>query len=188
MNKSEAAQILSYIKVAYPYYAVKLTTEDAKLAINLWASMFPDDPVADVGAAVKAYIASDTSGYAPAISQIKNILRRLASPEQELTAGEAWALVSKAAENGYYNSRKEFSKLPPIVQRALGGNHTILRDYSLMDVKTFESVIKSQFVREYNAIINRENEMLMLPPHVQKYFAQLREATKAKQIEGGSHD
>lgn len=184
MNKSEAAQILSYIKIAYPYYAAKLTTEDAKMAINLWESMFLDDPVSDVGAAVKAYIASDTTGYAPAISQIKDILRRMKSTEPELTAGEAWALVSKAAEDGYYNSRKEFAKLPHVVQRALGGNHQVLRDYSQMDVKTFESVIKSQFVREYNAVLDRENEMLMLPAHVKKYFAQLREATKAKQIGG----
>lgn len=129
-----------------------------------------NDEICAVAAAVKAYIATDTSGFAPAISQIKDRLRRMHASEKELTAGAAWALVSKAADDGYYNSYKQFQKLPETVRKALGGNHQILREYSLMDVRTFESVVKSQFIREYNAVIERENESAMLPEHIRSCF------------------
>lgn len=187
MNKQETAQILSYIKVAYPAYAAKMTQEDAAMAINLWHSMFADDDIRDVGGAVKAYICTDTSGFAPSIAQIKDMLRKLRADEQELTAGEAWELVSRAAEDGYYNSKKEFDKLPKIVQQALGGCHKILRDYSQMDIRTFETIIRSQFTKEYNTILDREKEMMMLPPQVKEYFRGLKEstATKMVQIEEG---
>lgn len=170
MNREETAKILGYIKIAYPAYASKLTMEDVKMTIGLWESMFRDDNANEVAAAVKAYIATDTSGFAPAISQIKDRLRRMHASEKELTAGAAWALVSKAADDGYYNSYKQFQKLPETVRKALGGNHQILREYSLMDVRTFESVVKSQFRREYNAVIERENESAMLPEHIRSCF------------------
>ncbi len=61
---------MTAIRVAYPnYYKNQAEISDA---INLWAEMLVDDESIFIGKAVKDYIKNDTSGFPPAIGQIRN--------------------------------------------------------------------------------------------------------------------
>lgn len=178
MTRKETANVLSVIKVAYPAFYAKITNADAHLTIDVWQGMFEQEDAAEVMLAVKSYIATDTRGYPPTVGQIKGLLRH--GKNRDLSAYEAWALVSKAAENGYYNSREEFSKLPEKVRKVLG-RHNILRDYSLMDVKSLESVVRSNFIRDYNALIDStlidETYLGLTPPdEIKRIEAKFKEA------------
>lgn len=51
-------------------------------------------------------------------------MRELNTPKQ-LNELEAWSLVEKAIRNSIYNSQEEFSKLPPLVQKAVGSPNVL---------------------------------------------------------------
>lgn len=52
------------------------------------------------------------------------LVRELNTPKQ-LNELEAWSLVEKAIRNSIYNSQEEFSKLPPLVQKAVGSPNVL---------------------------------------------------------------
>ena len=82
----------------------------------------------------------------------------------------AWALVSKACRNGLYGYREEFAKLPPDVQAAVGAPEQ-LRAWAMMDTEAVESVIASNFQRNYRTTKARQKELDKLPADVRKMIS-----------------
>ena len=117
-----------------------------------------------VEAALKIYIASDTSGFAPAIGQLIDKINTVTAP-LELNSMTAWGLVSKALRNGCYGAEQEFEKLPMTVKRAVGSPDN-LRHWAQSDSKSIETVIQSNFIRTYEAEVRRKNEAAKTPPDV----------------------
>ncbi len=154
MTREETIKILAVIRVAYPAFYSKMTPQDAELTVKLWTKMFNAAEYKNVGAAVEEFISTDTSGYPPSIAQIKKLMGRTAV-KNELSADDAWALVSKAAEDGYYNAYNEFKKLPLRVQRILG-SASKLKTYSLMSDKEFDTIEYKCFVKAYNAELEKD--------------------------------
>ena len=126
--------------------------------------MFAGDDVQIVAAAVKALIASDEKGFPPVIGQVKARIRQITQP-QEMTEGEAWALVAKAIRNSAYDSRKEFDALPEQIQRIVGAPSQ-LRDWGTMDSDTVHSVVASNFQRAYRVKAEQKRNYAALPPDV----------------------
>ena len=61
MNKEDVGKLLATITVAYPNYQVV----DPKATIKLYLSMLEDYPYNICDSALKAYITTDTTGFAP---------------------------------------------------------------------------------------------------------------------------
>jgi hypothetical protein len=159
MTKAETVAILAVIETAYPN--IKRTEQQRMEAVNLWANLFADDDPQDVAIAVKAYIVGDTTGFPPAIGAIKQKIVQMHKP-QLMGEVEAWGLVSRACRNGYYGSEEEFAKLPEDIQRTIG-SPSQLRDWSMLDESTLESVIASNFQRAYRVSQARTREYEALP-------------------------
>ena len=83
-------------------------------------------------------------------------------------------MVSKACSNGIYGYREEFAKLPPEVQRAVGAPEQ-LREWAMMDSDTVQSVVASNFQRNYRASQTRAREQAKLPPNVLQMIAGVSE-------------
>lgn len=164
MTRENTVMILSVLRGAYPAFYRGVSRSEAEDTINLWASLFADDDVNIVTAAVKALIVSDTKGFPPVPGQVKEYIRKLTMP-QELTDGEAWALVSKAISNGMYGSQEEFDKLPSDVQRIVGSPSQI-RDWASMDSDTVHSVVASNFQRAYRVRQEAKREYAAIPGEV----------------------
>lgn len=113
MTLEETVDVLNIIKLAYPnFYGTKGAADlDKREICKLWATMFAEDDFDSVLAAVKTYIATDTTGFGPTVGQLKDLERRLTHREA-MTEAEAWGLVSKAISNGLYGAGEEFAKLP----------------------------------------------------------------------------
>ena len=94
---------------------------------------------------------------------------------------EAWSLVSKALRNGYYGAAEEFNNLPPLVQKAVGSPDN-LRNWSQTDVKAIETVIQSNFMRSYVAIVKREYEIKKMPADVQALIENVNKTSYSAQI------
>ena len=169
MTIDETAAIMDILATAYPRFYSGPDAPDSDKVLALWADLFADDEPSLVGAAVKSLIASDERGFPPHIGAVKEQMRKLANP-QELTEGEAWALVAKAVRNSIYGAREQFEKLPPELQK-LVGSPAQLREWAVMDSGTLHSVVSSNIQRAYKAVVKRERERAKLPEDVRRVIA-----------------
>lgn len=169
MNVTETLKIFAVIKANYSPFFKSVTKIDAEAMVNLWAEMFAETPYEVVGAAVKAYIATDTDGYPPNVGKIKELIRRLTQTE-ELTEQEAIRLILNACANSNYNSHKEFEKLPPVLQRLVGSPRQ-LKEWAAMDSDVVNSVVSSNLMRSYKAMAEREREHQALPNNIKTLLA-----------------
>lgn len=186
MNLAQTKLVLGTLYAAFPAFYRGMKPEATDGISKLWQEMFADDPYDLVAAAVKALIATKVEGYPPTIGAVKEQIVKL-TMTTGITEQQAWALVSKACENGYYNYQKEFDKLPPEVQRAVGRPEQ-LKEWSTMSADTVQSVVASNFMRSFRASQTRQKELAMIPEDVRsilKLAAGGEENHETRQLEGG---
>ena len=171
MTREQMLALLVVMQAAYPNFYKGMNKAQADAVLDLWATMFADEPPEVVALAVKAHIANDKKGFPPHIGAIKEAIIKLRQPD-EMTEMEAWGYVRKAISNGIYGAQKEFDALPPIVQR-LVGSPSQLREWAMMDEDVVASVVASNFQRSYKARAANEREMLALPSDVKAAVAQI---------------
>lgn len=164
MNKEETKKIIGGIMASFPNWK----PANVPLVVETWASMLGEFEYEQVAVALKSYIFSDTSGFAPSIGQLVDMMQKINSPQypEEL---EAWSMVSKALRNGAYHSREEFENLPPIVQKTLGSPQNL--HAMAVDESFSESVAQSNFIRNYRTVVQRDKEFKRLPREAQQLIA-----------------
>ena len=160
MTRDETKQILMRIQTTYPNWKPQ---GSLSLTIDVWHEYLEGFTYDEILCAVKSYVFSDTSGFAPSVGKLVSILQMMV--REELNDLEAWALVSRALKNGYYGAEEEFEKLPPIVQKAVGSPMN-LRNWATTDMKSIETVVMSQFLNVYRTECKRSAEMAMIPESV----------------------
>lgn len=165
MTRQETGIIMDILTTAYPAFYNGRNAPDMRMTVNLWAEMFAEDDVKIVAAAVKALIATDDKGFPPHIGAVKNRIRQISNPD-EMTEQEAWALISEALRDGYYNAEAEFAKLPPLVQDVVHDPRQ-LREWSMMDESTVQSVVASNVQRSFRAKAQSRQDFEALPKDVQ---------------------
>lgn len=165
VTRDETIELLMMVQAAFPNYK----PQDKTVAVNTWFLMLSDYPHQKVQMALKAYIATDTSGFAPSIGQIIDKIQMINS-HAEQNEMEAWSLVSKALRNGNYKSREEFEKLPDLVKEAVGSPENI-HNWAQADIKSIESVIQSNFIKSYRLVVNRQKEMQKLPKEIKSMIS-----------------
>ena len=166
MTRKDTLQVLSILRAAYPNFYRGMAKDDLEGIVNLWASMFEDDPPELVAAAVKAFIATDSKGFPPVIGVIKEKLRQISTPAM-MTEQEAWRLVLDAISNSGYRAKEEYDKLPPLL-RSLVGSPRQLRDWGMMEADVVQSVIASNFMRSYRARAKYQADFEALPGDVKQ--------------------
>lgn len=176
MTLRETAMIMDILTAAYPQFYRGRGAADPEQALALWAGMFAEEPFELVAMAVKALIACDEKGFPPHIGAVKARVRQITQAPQ-IGEEEAWALVQRAIRNGVYGSRAEFEKLPPALQKLVGGPSQ-LRDWALMDAGQVQSVVASNVQRAYRARVGLEREMDALPIDVRKKMQAAAERLK----------
>ena len=167
MTREETVKIIRIMVDSYPNYKPNNISE----TVDVWQMMLSDYDYNLVAMALKAYILSDTSGFAPSIGQLVAKIQILTKP-QELSEMEAWSLVRKAIGNGNYGSVEEFEKLPPTVQKAVGSADMIKR-WAMSDSNEVSTVIQSNFLRSYRTAVKRDEEYAKMPEDVKKLISSI---------------
>jgi len=168
VTRDETKQLLMRISSVYPNWKPQA---DLTYIADTWSEYLSEYTYSEMKTALKAYISTDTSGFAPSIGQLIDKLHTINTPE-ELSEMEAWSLVSKALRNGYYGAEQEFEKLPPLVQKTVG-TPSQLRNWALADMESVESVIQSNFMRTYRLVINRKKEISKMPNDIKKMISEI---------------
>jgi hypothetical protein len=167
MTRQEALAVMAMLKTAYPTFYKNFNKEDINAAVNLWATMFSEEPIQVVNEAIKALMC--TLKYPPTIADVKEKIRKITQPD-EMTEMEAWQMVRRAIS--YYHANEAFANLPSILRKIVGSPNQ-LREWALMDVETVNSVIQSNFMRSYKAKVAQEKEYAMLPSSTKQLIAGL---------------
>lgn len=176
MTREETVKIIRIMVDSYPNYKPNNISE----TVDVWQMMLSEYTYDQISVALKAYILSDTSGFAPSIGQLVDKIKTITTP-QELNEMEAWALVSKAIRNSAYNSMEEFAKLPPLIQKAVGLPNQ-LRTWAI-DENYNEQVVSSNFMRCYRNEVESENKILSMSKEVQSLLQNISENSHKAQIE-----
>lgn len=166
MTRDETKKIIMVISSTYPNFH----PQDLSFMVDAWAAMLEDYAYNDISIALKAFILTDSSGFAPSVGQLVGLLDK-GRQETDLNEMEAWSLVSKALKNGYYGAEQEFSRLPEMIQKAVGSPSN-LRNWAQTDLSSVENVIMSNFMRSYRQVVERSREMRKLPESVRTRLAQ----------------
>lgn len=160
MTREETKRLIQVMCAAYPNYHPANLTD----TVDVWHLMLAEHDYKGISLALKAFITTDTGGFAPSVGQVLECYHSLTAPE-ELSEMEAWALVAKAIRNGIYGAEEEFEKLPPPVRESVG-NPGNIREWAMMDTSSVHSVVQSNFMRTYRSVIARKTQMLRLPVDV----------------------
>lgn len=159
MTIKEARKFVAVLMVTYPNY----NPIDEELAAETWAGVTEEYTYEQVDIALRSYMKTNTSGFAPTPGQIIDKIHTMTQP-QELNEMEAWSLVSKAIRNSGYNSVDEFAKLPLLVQKAVG-LPSQLRTWAL-DENYNEEVVSSNFIKCYRNELAQQRELQKMPQNV----------------------
>ena len=159
MTREETVKIIRIMVDSYPNYKPNNISE----TVDVWQMMLSDYDYNLVAMALKAYILSDTSGFAPSIGQLVAKIQTLTKPK-ELSEMEAWSLVNKAIGNSSYDYVNEFYKLPPIIQKCVG-NSMQLHKWAMTENLNKE-VVSSNFMRSYRTMVARQEEYMEMPQEI----------------------
>lgn len=177
MTREQVGKLLMTIQAYYPNY----NPPDKEITLNAWHIMLAEYPEELVLQALRACIATNTSGFAPDVGQIMSKIQTISQP-QKLDGMAAWGLVSKALRNGTYGAVEEFNKLPPLVKQAVGMPDN-LKNWATSDYQTIETVIQSNFLRTYETIVKRANEINRMPDNIKSLIEKTNANSYKAQIE-----
>ena len=177
MTREQVGKLLMTIQAYYSNY----NPPDKEITLNAWYEMFAEYPEELVLQALRACIATNTSGFAPDVGQIMSKIQTISQP-QELDGMAAWGLVSKALRTGTYGAVEEFSKLPPLVKQAVGMPDN-LKNWATADYQTIETVIQSNFLRTYETVVKRANELHRMPDNIKSLIEKTNANSYKAQIE-----
>ena len=175
MTEKEVRQLLAMTQAVYPNY----NPPSREAAVNAWLMCLSEYDNNVVMAAFKAYMTTNTSGFAPAPGQLIEILQTLTQPS-ELNELEAWSIVRKALRNCGYNSEQEFAKLPTVVQKAVGTPQQL--KIWACDSEFNENVVSSNFIKTYRTEVKRATELNKMPDDIRKLVEMVNTNSTSDQI------
>lgn len=168
MTRDEVKALLGLMTTHYSNFRL----ERPKESVDAWYMFLQEYSNEDILMAYKIYITSNSSGFAPSISQLIGLTNKT-QELADLNVSEAWARVRKAIGKGAYNSKEEFEKLPQDIQRAVGSAEQL--HYWATDEHYNDDVVMSIFSRNYQAIQKRETEVRRLPIEAKQRLEQIRQ-------------
>ena len=157
LEVNQIQKMLGIMTISYPNFKIV----DAQATVDLWKEMFSDYNYEEVSKALKTYIATDTSGFAPSIGQIIDKIHSLKEIKSDINPDKLWDKVYKAICNSNYHAEEEFEKLPEIAQRVLGSHKTLSTMASNEEFNY--DVEKSLFIKSFNRELKLEKELRRMP-------------------------
>lgn len=162
MSPQETAQIIALIKRSYPSSYKDYDDQQMAETVLIWSDLFKDYPFDVVQKALKNFIMTNNTNWAPSPGQLNKIIAESIEVQTEsLDKYQAWEMVVNAMKSSAYNSESQFNKLPESVQRCIG-NSQILKSWALMDFERLDFV-QNRFYKRFEEEKEIEHDRLLLP-------------------------
>ena len=178
MNKQETIQVVTLLAGNYDSIAKKDKIQK-QLMINTWKECLEDLEYNLVLQAVKKSIIE--SPYPPTIHDIRKNAVEMIKPSQQRTAIEAWNEAYRMICGGLYMSEEQFESHSSEVKKFFG-NVRQVKELAQTDIDVVNTVTKGQFLKQYDILVQREQEHKMLPEKMKQYINQISNKMDIKQI------
>ena len=150
MNRDEAKHLVMIMASTYPNFKPM----DLTKTVDAWAFVLEDYSYIDIAKALKTYISTSASDFAPSVSH----LIQLVSKDETFGEAEAWDAVRKAISRATYYADEEFAKFPSDAIRKAVGSANQLRIWA-SDENFNDGVESSNFKRVYREEVKRSKEV-----------------------------
>lgn len=157
MTRDETKKIVAAVVQTYPNFK----PENLSGMVDTWHMFLSDFDYESIKLALRAYVMSSNSGFAPSVSQLIGMLHKPKELSQ-MGEAEAWALACSAIRDGLYHSKENFDRLPKLVQEAVG-SHEQIKAWAMMSEEDVESVVASNFKKAYKRAVDRDMEIAKMP-------------------------
>lgn len=178
MNKQETAQVITLLAGNYESIANKSKLQ-MEMMLNTWQECLGDLDYKLVLHAVKKSIIE--SPYPPTIHDIRKNAIETIKPTTQRSGIEAWQEAYKMICCGTYMTEEDFNTYSPEVKKFFG-NVKNLQSYSTNEDFNVD-VCRSNFLKQYDIIIEREKEHKMLPEKMKDIIEKLAEKMDIKQLD-----
>lgn len=176
MNKLETIQVITLLAGNYDSIAKKDKSQK-ELMIATWQECLGDLDYQVVLNAVKKSIID--SPYPPTIHDIRKNAIEMINPTRD-NALEDWNECYKMICNGNYMTQEEFDAHSEVCKKFLG-SMTQLRAYSSNEEFNMD-VVRSNFLKQYEILKQRERQQKLLPQQLQDFTKQLAEKMSVKEL------
>jgi hypothetical protein len=178
MNKQETAKIITVLAGNYESIAKKTKTEKETM-ILLWHECLKDLNYNLVVEAVKRNAMENP--YQPTIADIRQNVVAISDPV-EYKPLEDWNECYKMISRGSYMTQEEFDTYSTSCKRFVGSLQQ-LRNYAMTECDVINTVVKSNFLKQYEIIKKQEKEQKLLPEKMKNRIQELQ-ANSVKMIGG----
>ena len=178
MNKAETVQVITLLAGNYDSIAKKDSTQK-QLMINTWQECLGDLDYQLVLQAVKKTIIE--SPYPPTIHEIRKNAIEIVNPTTQRTGIEAWEEAYKMICNGSYMTQEEFDSHTPEVKKFFGSKEQLKAYATNTDFNM--DVVRSNFLKQYDILVNREKQQKLLPEQMQNLISNLANEMDIKMLE-----
>ena len=161
MTREEVKKLIMIIQATYPNWNIKNKQE----TLDAWAFFLTDYEYNSIMMALKVYISSADSGFAPSVSQLISMARK----PKELTQadeGAIWREIRPCIRRGIYHAEEDFEKLSPMAKKVVG-QPSQLREWAMLESEVIDSVIQSNMKSRIKDIQRRDLEISAMPIEIQ---------------------
>lgn len=179
MTRQETVVIITLLAGNYESFAKRTQTdEQVKIILDTWHSCLEDLDYKLVLQAVKKTIIE--SPYPPTIHDIRKNAIELVNPSTKRTAIEAWDEAYKMICSGAYMTQEQFDAHSAEVKKFFGSLAQV-RAYAT-NVDFNMDVVRSNFLKQYESIVEREKQQKLLPPKMQDMIEKLASKMSIKEL------
>lgn len=177
MNKTETIQVITLLAGNYDSIANK-DKNQKQLMIATWLECLGDLDYQLVLQAVKKTIIE--SPYPPTIHEIRKNAVEIVNPTTQKTGIEAWEEAYKMICNGSYMTQEEFASHSPEVKKFFGSKEQLKAYATNTDFNM--DVVRSNFLKQYDVLVNREKQQKLLPEKMQNMIGNLANKMDVKKL------
>ena len=163
MTREETKKLLMTIEFAYPNFS---KVNNPAEMLNVWSAILEEYDLQTMVAALKIYIKTSGSAFAPSISELIAMARK----PQELCAPnevDVWREVRPAIRNGLYHFQEEFDKLSDTAKKMVGDPQQ-LREWAMLPSEDIDTVVQSNFKSRFNTMQKRDKELNAMPMEIRQ--------------------
>ncbi len=162
MTAKEVSELIDFLKAVYPTYYKSITDEQMEKHLAAWTVVFKPFDARDMFAGARAYISANTTGFPPDPGSIVAYANKVRNPADDGSGIEAWNLVRRAVNSPRDQYQAAFDVLPDTVKKIVGSPATLMA-WGNVEEAEFDTVIQSNFLRSYEALVQKQNVERRIP-------------------------
>lgn len=162
MTRDEVKKIIAVIAATYPNFQ----SDDPTFTVDSWHFFLSDHSYEEISMALKAFVNTANSAFAPSVSQLIGQLNKIKAlnTAQEV---DVWREVRPAIRNGLYHFDEEYAKLSETAKKMVGDPQQ-LREWAMLPSEEIDTVIQSNFKNRFKAMQTRQAEINAMPTEIRQ--------------------